>query len=302
MALSDDGSLLACTRRSDLVVVDLISRQRVFASRPLPYPSHVAFSPDGAALLVKSVLGPIVVLNSTTGVVADVISGDLEEGCRPAFTADGRHLLDGSWKGDLTLRKLNGEIVGRDHHPHEMISRITHDRSRKSWLVEHVRIARGPKESPTSYLTLRDWPEWGVVRRTVEMDGWVESATLSPNGQLIAYLKRWWEEPPETRRWGTFLHVLSVEDQAVIAVRGPIFHGGTGFELAWSVDGCHVGVVTKGGFSFFDVEHEARHASVPCKYPSSLAFLPDGKAVALGTWGRSGVRDLDVVMGGKASL
>lgn len=301
LAVSDDGSMLACTRRYDVVVVDLRSRQIVYRCRPVPHPSAVAFSPDARLLAVASVHGITAFLDAATGAALGATADRFYEGCAPKFAADGR-LLVGDWNGDLTLNKQSGEVLGREQHQGEMISRISHDAARRLWLIQHTRRPKGPQDSPSSYLTLRKWPEWDIAQRTLEIETWVESATLSPNGRFIAYLKRWWDPVPGSKRWGTILHVLKIADNEVVAVRGPIDAGGTGFELAWSPDDRFVGVVKKHGFSFFDMKEEERQASVPCRFPSALAFLPNGKSVVLGTWERSAVFDLDSVMAGQCSL
>lgn len=301
LAICEDGSKFACTRRYDVVVVDLCSRQILYRCRPIPHPSAAAFSPDGSLLAVASVHGVTAFLDAATGATVGAAADSPVEGCAPKFAEESR-LLAGKWNGDLTLYSQSGEVLGRELHPGEMISRISHDAARKLWLIQHTRKPSSPRDSPTSYLTLRIWPDWSSVRRRFEMQSWIESATLSPDGLFIAYLERWWDPITGSKRWGTILHVLRIADDEVVAVCGPIDAGGTGFELAWSPDGRHVGVVTKHGFSFFDIEEEGRQASVPCKFPSSLAFLPNGKSVVLGTWERSAVFDLDSVMAGQRSL
>ncbi len=286
LAICGDGSKLACARRYDVVLVDLRSRKILYRCRPIPHPWCVAFSPDSCRLAVASAHGVTALLDTSSGIPVGFTTAERDQGCSTAFTSDGR-LLEGKWNGDLILTSENGEIVGRELHPGEMISRISHDATRRLWLIQHTRKPVRPDESPKDYLTLRIWPEWNRSVRTFDLGGHVESATLSPDGQFVAYLERWENQ----------VCVLRISDGKVLATGGPIRTGGSGFELAWSLDCRYLGIVTKTGFSIVDAKDLTVKGTVSCKFPSALGFHPDHKNVVFGTWERSALLSFDALLG-----
>src|SRR5271157_4366756 len=135
---SDQHKLVACIG-GRINIFNVEQRQKIVSCRPMPNPSHAAFSPNGKFLAVKSTRGRIVVLNSCTGeVLCDHKNQKEGEGCQVLFSPDGEMLIDGSWKGVITVRKaFEPEIVSRVKflvEQREQIGQISHDLSRRKWL------------------------------------------------------------------------------------------------------------------------------------------------------------------------
>lgn len=208
-------------------------------------------------------------MESSSGDVLHDHANDAEgEGCEIAFSPQGDCLVDGAWQGVLTVRRaLGGGIVHRERFRREMISRISHDRGRGAWLVEHTPVVAPGAETPApAYLSLRRWPfargPWPFRRtpRRLTPGGDIQKATLSPDGTLVALVDR--REPHRVR-------VVRASDAGVVGTSAPYADGGTGGDQV---------------FLILDVPHLRLLASVPFDDPSSVAFLAGGDALVLGGW------------------
>jgi hypothetical protein len=211
------------------------------------------------------------------------------EGSGVRFSPDGSGLVDGSWNGLLTVRRArDSAILSREHFPGEMITRVTHDQSRRTWLVEHSpKVRPGEDIPPPDYLSIRRWPFSPETTRTFSFGTHIQSATLSPDGLRICFIEKW-----DERR----VHIAQASDGHVLTSSAVLKAGGTGSELAWSCDGRHVATVADGMFVFFRASDLAVVGQVPCQYPSSMAFLPAGEALVLGSWNTTTVAKLGDVM------
>jgi len=290
LSCSTDDRLLACLGRN-VVVIDLVDRRRVFTSHPLSHPSSVGFSPDGERLVVKGTSGRIVVLDCRSGELLHDYKNQKEgEGSRACFTADGEGIVDGSWNGVLTHRGVgNGAVLERESFPGEMITRVTHTRDRSVWLVEHSPIVRPGENMPApGYLSVRRWPFSPEGTRKIEFDKHIQSATLSPDGSRFCFLQKW-----DDRQ----VHIARVSDGQIVASSSPLGGRRTGGELAWSHDGHHVAAALGENFLIFRATDLTLVETVPTDYPSSVAFLPGDKEVALGSWSRTTVLGFDGATG-----
>jgi len=277
MAYSPDGRLLACVGRN-VVVIDVATRQRLFTSHPIPHPSSVAFSPDGNLLAVKSTSGRIVLIDSHSGEVRfDHLNQKEGEGCAARFSPDGDRLVDGSWNGVVTVRSaFEKTILFQHRYPGEMICRVTHDRTGRTWLIEHSPTASAGQQMPEpDYVSVWGWPLSQGYARKFGFGIHFESATVSPDGRFFCFIQKW-----DPRR----LRIARIDDGAIIASSRTIEAGGTGSALAWSSDCKFIGVVTKDRFEFYRSADLTFIGHSDCQYASSLAFAPDEKTVMLGTW------------------
>jgi WD40 repeat protein len=277
VSCSDDGQLLACLGRN-VVVIGLAARRRVSTSHPLSHPANATFSPNGETLAIKATSGRIVIIDPRSGeALFDHKNQKDGEGCGVGFSPDGNELIDGSWRGDLTIRNVQDSVIrSREHFPGEMITRVTHDQSRRIWLVEHSPICR-PEENfpPPSYISIRHWPFSCHTNHIFPLGMCIESATLSPDGARFCFFQRQGE-----RRVCAAL----TSNGQVVASSSLLEIGGTGSELAWSRDGRHIAAVSKAMFVFLRADDLTVVGRVPCKYPSSIAFLPHGNELVLGSW------------------
>jgi WD40 repeat protein len=295
LSCSDDGRLLACLGRN-VVVIDITSRRRLSTSHPLSHPSHAAFSPGSSALAVKATSGRIVVMDPCSGKVLHDHKNQKEgEGSQVHFSPSGEELVDGSWDGALTIRSARASaILTRELFLGEMITRITHDLTRRIWLAEHKPTVRPGENMPApGYITLRQWPFSTETTRTFSFGWHIESASLSPDGLRFCFIQK-----GDVRR----LHVARTSDGQILSSSIPMEVGGTGSALAWSGDGQHIGAVSKGMFMFYRADDLAVVGRLPSKYPSSIAFLVGGGDLALGCWDKSAILKVsDVLIAGAPS-
>jgi WD40 repeat protein len=289
LSCSPDGRLLACLGRN-VVLIDIAARQRLWTSHPLSHPSYAAFSPCGETLAVKATSGRIVVVDLRSGEVLHDHTNQKEgEGSGICFSPDGSGLVDGSWDGVLTIRRAReSAILGREHFPGEMITRVTHDQSRRTWLVEHSPTLRpGENMSPPDYLSLRQWPFSLETTRTFSFGMHIESSTLSPDGSRFCFIQKF-----DERR----VHIAQTSDGRVLTSSIPLEAVGTGSELAWSGDGGHVATVSGRMFVLLRASDLAVVGRVPCRHPASMAFLPGGDEMVLGSWNTSTIVKLSNAM------
>lgn len=295
LSCSDDGQLIVCLGR-DVVVIDIAARQRVWTGQRLPHPAHAAFSPDGKALAVKATSGRIVVIDPRSGeVLYDHANQKEGEGSGVRFSPDGDELVDGAWDGTLTIRRArDSAILGRDRLPGEMITRVTHDLSRRAWLVEHTPTTRpGENVPPPNYVSLRHWPFSPETTRKLSF-GWnIEAATLSPDGARFCFIQK-----RDERR----VHIARASDGEILSSSIPLEAGGTGSELAWSADGRHIGAVSNGMFVFYSASNLTVVGRKLCQYPSSMAFLPSGEELVVGSWNTASLVNVGDILESCASL
>jgi len=277
-------------------VFDVSSRQRVLSARPFPHPSHVDFSPDSKKLAVKFTNGRIVILDVATGdVLRDYKNQKDGEGSEVLFSPDGQELVDGSWKGDLTVRKLLGDGATREQFSGEMIDRVSHDSRKRFWLIEHRKIVQPGENWPDyDYLVLHRWP---LARRptSFSFEHYIESATLSPDGSRICFIGR----RRDGARW---VQIVGTSDGEVVARSAEIKIGGTGMELAWSSDSRLVGSVQDRQFVFYRASDLEVVGELPCQYPCSICFIPREGLVVLGTWNSSVLVSIADVLMGKVKI
>ena len=135
----------------------------------------------------------------------------------------------------------------------------------------------------SDYLTIRQWPFSPETTRTFTFGTHLESATLSPDATRFCFIQNW-----DERR----VHIARAADGQILTSSIPIQAGGTGSALAWSGDSRLIAVVSDGTFVFFRASDLAVIGSVPCKHPSSVAFLPGMEELVLGSWNTTTIMKL----------
>ena len=289
LSCSPDGQHLVCVGRN-VVMIDLSKRQRVWTSHPVSHPSHAEFSPDGEALAVKTTSGRIIIVDPYSGAVVHDHRNQKEgEGSGVCFSPDGAFVVDGSWNGILTIRSTcDGAVVSREHFPGDMITRVTHDQNRSTWLVEHSPRVRPGENAPLpEYVSVRRWPFSPETTRTFSFGVHMQAATLSPDGSRICYIQKW-----DERR----VHVAQTSDGQILTSSKPIENGGAGSKLAWSADGRYVAAASTGMFLIFRTSDLEIVGQFACQYPSSMAFLSNEQEIAFGSWNTSTVVKLSDIL------
>ena len=123
VTFSPDGRRLACFARY-VFVWDLVKRIKTLKSHPLSCPASVCFSPSGHQLAVKSTSGQIVIIDPEDGIIlCDFRNFQDGEGSNIRSSPCGDFLIDGSWNGRLSVRRVDsGKIEFVQEFPGEMIS------------------------------------------------------------------------------------------------------------------------------------------------------------------------------------
>jgi WD40 repeat protein len=275
VAFSNDGTMLACGSQR-IAVIDVKTRDHTRVFKPSKNPAHLAFSPDDSRLAVKDTSGLISVCDPKLGKVIHVLTHDhVLEGCRPAFTADGHHLLDGSWGGALTqwsLAGLHADLSAKFENGMILSLSFNVLQSLLLLCVQH-RLAAGEVQPRPTELVLCNWPSLKLTRFDVGSE--LLNARLSQDGATMVALQR------VERNWSAVF--ISVTQKAVISTV-PIDKPGSLPDIAWSCNDRFVLLTCATGFLLIDALNFCAAGHFAADYPSSVAFHPDGERVALGTW------------------
>jgi WD40 repeat protein len=297
ISCSDDGNAFVCLGRR-LNIYDVAKRERISTCRPFSHPFYSAFSPDGKTLAVKNTSGRIYILDPSTGEILHDHKNQKEgEGCEVLFSPDGGELIDASWEGTIRIRKANERtIVTQEQFPGEMIARITHDSIRRTWLIQHdPKVLQGENWASYNYLELRKWPFAKRKAKLFSFGCYIRSATLSPEASRILFICT-------PRGSGRSIRIASTTDGKILASSSEIKTGGTGSELAWSVDCKYAGSIQARRFVFYRASDLSIVGEVPCQYPSSICFLPHDNQIAIGSWSSSVIVELNDVLAGTVKM
>jgi WD40 repeat protein len=274
-AFSPDGDLLATVGR-DVTIWSVSDRKRLRSTRMVSHPSSLAFSPDSAHLLVKSTRGDLhMCATASADPVYHFQSPAHNEGPGPLFVSDDS-IVDANWSGEIRLRQLfDGEerVVWRGAS--QMIVDVSATFGCWACAVsakhDHPDFAH---PDGADLVVVSDFPRLNAFRSLKARWRNLKSIALSPTGQLLAVRQGFGTPLIEVRRIAT--------GEAVASSVCPI--GGTGAALAWAPDGATLVLVSDGGFSFRETTTLREVGWLPSEYPSSVAFSPSGRLVALGDW------------------
>ncbi|WP_109488008.1 WD40 repeat domain-containing protein [Occallatibacter savannae] len=293
---SDDGSMFACIGRR-VNVFSAASGERVLSSRPFPDPSYAAFSPTNRELALAFTDGRVLIVDLPEGnVMRDLKKQKEGEGTEIFFSPDGTQLIHGIRKGLVAKREVQGKGVDTRQFPGEMIDRLSTDSLKRLWLIEHRSILRSEQElRDWDYLALYKWPLFSHEPKLFAMKLYMESATISPDGTRICLIC--WSRGEKKK-----VRILQISDGTFLSHVADYETGGTGSEIAWSADSTLIGVVQKERFVFYQASELEMIADLPCRYPSSICFLPNQDLVVLGTWNASVLASVPDVLKGKVKL
>jgi WD40 repeat protein len=281
----DSRSLLVSGRRLNLW--GLPGRARIGTSHPLKHPSDVDISPDGLRCVVKNTSGKIAVMP-----VADMEAYTLlptpgsYEGCQILHSPCGRYLVDGDWKGRLTVRDaVSGSLVLQEQVEHCMVRWLACDARRELFAYNRSPTAHfeGDRTGlPTVFV--RRWPFDVHPEEPVRGD-WtrVNAVAPSPDGARLAVLE--WDR----------LSVVSLPDGRLLVDRSfdTSTQGQLRSVLTWSPDGALLGCIVGDQALLLDSATLGTRAAHLEKYACQIAISPDGMFVAIGNWSKGTVASID---------
>jgi dipeptidyl aminopeptidase/acylaminoacyl peptidase len=218
---SGDGRALA-TLGQRITLWDVAARERVAKGPPLENASSLDFAPDGRLLAAKNTRGEVLVMGVPDLDERARFSGrGFGEGTGIRFAPDGRHLVDGSWSGLLTVRDAtNGEVVWQEAG--DSIFELASTRDRRTWVY-----TRAAHRQPGQVL-LREWPLGDGPTGPIPPTAGAGALAIADDACRLAIV-------------GRGLTVLQRGSRAdpwhAIASIDLLPGGGTGEALSWSPDG-----------------------------------------------------------------
>jgi WD40 repeat protein len=275
LAFSSDSLALAAVGR-DIVIWDLKSRTKKVRAHPLADPSSACFSPNGEQLAVKSTSGQIMLISTENGAVVSNFKNRTDgEGSNVEFSACGEFIVDASWDGRILVRSaLSGRIEFLAEFPGEMITEVHRDAKGGTWVFNHHPKWISETESGRPhYFSIWDWPftHGSVITPPVPF---TNTSALTSDAVRLAVVCG--HAPAE----------LAIFDIAngVPSARCSFSCGGTGSALAWSPKADFLGSVQAGKAVVYRAGSLELFREFVLAYPSDVAFSPDGRLVAVGSW------------------
>jgi WD40 repeat protein len=281
VTFSGDGRWLAVTTATKVRVLspdDTSTRWEL----KIRDPSDVRFSPDGSTLLVKTTSGALslhVVGRNSKGRTLGRSDG---EGPAPEFAGPDQ-VVNASWAGLLEVIDVSrGESVARQRFPREMITAVHRSMAISRWVILHR-----PKVLPDEQLPGPDYfsvwqGEVPIGTPVLVRTGlrFIRDSALHPSGGIAAVVA------------GGSPASLAIVDIAtgIVSATRQIEYGGTTNELAWSPDGRELAVIERGAARIYDRDLELLR-ELPMVYACSVAYSPDGKRLAIGSWEDGAVFD-----------
>jgi WD40 repeat protein len=273
LAFSKSGNLLLTLAR-DVVGWNVLERSKRFRSHLLSHPASCAVHPDESKFVVKNTSGKIVVLDAQDGGLLQILDDAKDnEGSNIVYSACGDFVVDGSWNGTLTVRSsTTGKACFQQAFPNEMITRIARVDTTNEWFVVHKpKIGKGDKPAAPAYVSIWNWPLTEPKALIQVADDEINGITISPDASRICLIC-----------YGSIITV-DTESKKTIAV-APCVYGGTQFAAAWSPDSQEIATVQRHSFVFYSSKTLERRRTVDMQYASDVAYTPDGRHMALGSW------------------
>lgn len=273
VAFSNTGAFLI-TLSGDVVAWNVHERSKRFRVHPFSHPSHCAVHPNDSRLAVKSTSGQIALLDADDGTLVRMLDDTKSnEGSNILYSSCGSKLVDGSWNGQLTVRSAeSGQISFQRGFPGEMITRIARTATGDRWFVVHQPKSVVDHKPPASaFVSVWGWPFEEPQDRLMHREGTIKDLAVSPDGSRLCLLGH------------ESITVVRLADNGLLA-SGAYTYGGTQFVATWSPDGHEIATVQKDSFVFYAANTAQPSQTIDLAYASDIAYSPDGKLLALGSW------------------
>lgn len=273
LAFSNSGSLLVTLSR-DVVAWDIPQRTKRFRAHPFSHPSSCAIHPDDIGIVIKNTGGKIALIDAQDGELVRMLDSTKDnEGSNIMYSSCGGYVVDGSWKGQLTVRSATtGTISFQKVFPGEMITRIARTAGGNKWFVVHQpKAVANDRPSPAAYVSVWNWPFTEPVDILHSLESKIKAVAVSPDETrlcLIGY---------------DSVAVMCLTDKKFMASAQYVY-GGTGFVATWSPDSQEIAVVEKHSVGFYSASTMEKRQVIELQHASDVAYSPDGSRLALGSW------------------
>lgn len=288
IAFSPLGDRAAYIGRRDLTMLDLNSRQPVFAVHPIANPSQIDFSPDGRCLVVKGTSGRTVIIDSATGqLVRNFRNQEEGEGDSALFSDCGRFVVSVSWAGLFTVRNCStAELVFSRTFEGGQLTKLSTTLDRKWFAFSVGRAPRTPSGTTPCTVVLQRWSPDAETFIEVSKE-WpaIWGMQISPSGKWLAVV---YGTPPNV------LEIYDLANQSTVGSRP--WSGGPGCAIAWSADERTLAVNRDETFELIEIPTLNTRLEVPAQYPCFVRFSPGDKHLALGSWTKSRIVATDTLV------
>lgn len=275
VAFSPDDASFATIGRSVWLYETLAAKKR-WRSHPFANPSHLAFSPDGLSLAVKSTSGEIAILDAPTGEVRSKFGNhDDGDGANITYSPCGEYIVDATWTGRIIIRNAHtGAVQAQGLFP-DMIVAVHSTPDRSVWVFQHSpRATRSDAPPPPDYLTVWKWPLTSGGFRICQLSSpFVRASALSPDGSKIAIVHG---APPKT------LSLVAISDSTVIWESSPISVS-TWAAVQWSPNGDYLAVMERRAAALYNSRTSEKVWETHMDSPMAAAFSSDGTHLVLGS-------------------
>jgi dipeptidyl aminopeptidase/acylaminoacyl peptidase len=278
---SGDGRWLAVTTATKVQVLSADDSSTRWELK-IRDPSDVRFSPDGSALLAKTTSGALffhIVGRNSRGRRLGRSDG---EGPAPEFAGADR-VVNASWGGLLEILDVSsGASVAQQRFPREMITAVHRSLSGSRWVILHSPKATVDDCPPEpDYISIWEGAlPIGAPMLVRTGLRFIRDSALHPSGERIAVVH------------GASPASLALVDVAtgVVSATRQVEYGGTTNELAWSPGGRELAVIEREAVRIYDGRLEPLR-EMSLVYPCSVAYAPNGRRLAIGSWKNGVVLD-----------
>jgi hypothetical protein len=276
-AISPSQQLIASVGRK-VEVADLSTGLRLPSTHPLSNPIHAAFSHTDSRLAIKNTNGDLAIVDlGTSELVARYKAKGYDEGARVHFSPCDNYVIDGSWSGQIRIRRAQDLQIERTHDfGDEMVTEVSPSANSEVWLFAHQpRTPDGENFAPSPYLTLWRWPLTQPDARVDTGFDNLYAAALNPKADLIALVGH--SRPSHSGE----IRLLALDGRLLASTQlaGAEF----GRAARWSTDSSLLGVVTSSGLQILRTSDLSLVESIDDADAHDMAFLDNNKTILVGT-------------------
>ena len=183
-----------------------------------------AYSPTGHCIAAKNTSGQIALVNPTDGKLVrklDARSVPGSDGANPVFSQCGQYIVDGTWRGDLTLYSCKtGKKVFEKSFDREQITAIVRLNQGEKWLTFHQPVWSDDDDVELpSYSNRWNWPLPDSKQQKLKLAIFEPTnAVADPAGKVLCILNEFYHIQIYATRGLKLLHEINY-DSPVSGIR-----------------------------------------------------------------------------------